>query len=165
MPLNVSRSKCTIHSPRWTHWLATGFGAGYSPAAPGTAGSLVGLILVFLIHNRSPVFYAAVTLAVFALGVYTAGCVERDTGEKDSRRIVIDEIAGMLLAAFLLPSGAGYWIAGFLLFRLFDIIKPFPAGWVDRNMVGGWGIMLDDTVAGLYANLILQCVKVWMDPS
>jgi len=125
----------------------------------------VGLVLVFLLHNRSPVFYAAVTLAVFALAVYSSGGVERATGEKDSRRIVIDEIAGMLVVGFLLPSAPGYWIAGFILFRVFDILKPFPAGWMERNMAGGWGVMLDDTVAGLYANLILQCVKTWMDPS
>ncbi|MBI3810977.1 MAG: phosphatidylglycerophosphatase A [Nitrospirae bacterium] len=145
--------------------MATGFGAGYAPAAPGTAGSLVGLILVFLIHNRPLIFYTAVTLAIFALGVYTAGRVERDTGEKDSRRIVIDEIAGMLVVGFLLPSGAGYWIAGFILFRALDILKPFPARWAERTIVGGWGIMLDDTVAALYTNLILQCVKALVDPS
>jgi len=125
----------------------------------------VGLILVFLIHNRSLSFYTAVTLAVFAVGVYAADRVERDTGEKDSRRIVIDEIAGMLVVCFLLPSDAGYWVGGFVLFRALDILKPFPARWIERNAVGGWGIMLDDTVAGLYANLILQGVKALVDPS
>ena len=154
-----------IHLPRWIHWVATGFGAGYAPAAPGTAGSLVGLVLVFLIPSRSLILYTAVLLAVFALGVYTADRVERATGEKDSRRIVIDEIAGMLVVGFLLPSGAGYWIGGFILFRALDVLKPFPAGWIERNVVGGWGIMLDDTVAGLYANLILQCVKALVEPS
>ena len=125
----------------------------------------MGLILVFLIHNRSLSFYTAVTLAVFAVGVYAADRVERDTGEKDSRRIVIDEIAGMLVVCFLLPSDAGYWVGGFVLFRALDILKPFPARWIERNAVGGWGIMLDDTVAGLYANLILQGVKALVDPS
>lgn len=145
--------------------MATGFGAGYAPVAPGTAGSLVGLVLVFLIHTRSLIFYMAVLLALFALGVYTADRVERATGEKDSRRIVIDEIAGMLVVGFLLPSGAEYWIGGFILFRALDVLKPFPARWIERNIVGGWGIMLDDTVAGLYANLILQCVKALVEPS
>jgi len=125
----------------------------------------VGLVLVLLLHNQSPVFYAAATLAVFVLGVYSAGSFERATGEKDSRKIVIDEIAGMLLVGFLLPSGAGYWVAGFILFRAFDVLKPFPAGWVERNLPGGWGIMLDDSVAGLYANLLLQGVKAWMGHS
>jgi phosphatidylglycerophosphatase A len=161
----ITWSACAIHLPRWTHWVATGFGAGYSPAAPGTAGSLVGLGLVFIIHSRSLSFYSAVLLAIFAVGVYTADRVEHATGEKDNRRIVIDEIAGMLVVGFLLPSGAGYWIGGFILFRALDILKPFPARWIERNIVGGWGIMLDDTVAGLYANLILQCVKVLVDPS
>jgi phosphatidylglycerophosphatase A len=125
----------------------------------------VGLALFFLIHNRSLIFYMAVLLAVFALGVYTADRVERATGEKDSRRIVIDEIAGMLVVGFLLPPGAGYWIGGFILFRALDVLKPFPARWIERNVVGGWGIMLDDTVAGLYTNLILQSVKALVDPS
>jgi len=139
--------------------VATGFGAGYAPVAPGTAGSLVGLVLVFLIHNRSLILYTIVVLTVFALGVHSADCMERATGEKDNRRIVIDEIAGMLVSGFLLPSDFGYWIGGFVLFRVFDILKPFPARWIERNFVGGWGIMLDDTVAGLYANLILQGVR------
>jgi phosphatidylglycerophosphatase A len=139
--------------------VATGFGAGYAPVAPGTAGSLVGLVLVFLVHNRSLILYTVVVLTVFALGVHAADCMERATGEKDNRRIVIDEIAGMLVAGFLLPSDPGYWIGGFVLFRVLDVMKPFPARWVEQNIVGGWGIMLDDTVAGLYANLILQGVR------
>jgi phosphatidylglycerophosphatase A len=145
--------------------VATGFGAGHVPAAPGTAGSLAGLVLVLLLHNRSPVFYAAVLLAVFALGVYSAGRFERATGEKDSGRIVIDEIAGMLVVGFLLPPGPAYWIGGFILFRALDIWKPFPARWVERNIPGGWGVMLDDTVAALYANLILQSVSALAVPS
>lgn len=145
--------------------VATGFGAGYAPAAPGTAGSLVGLVLVFFIHNRSLILYAAVLLSVFALGVYAAGQVERATGEQDNRRIVIDEIAGMLVVGFLLPSGVGYLIGGFVLFRALDVAKPFPADWIERELPGGWGIMLDDLVAGLYANLILQGVKAWVIPS
>lgn len=145
--------------------MATGFGAGYAPVAPGTAGSLVGLVLVFLVQNRSLIFYTVVVLSVFALGVYSADRVERATREKDNRCIVIDEIAGMLVAGFLLPSGAGYWIGGFLLFRALDVLKPFPARWIERHLVGGWGIMLDDTVAGLYANLMLQGIKAWVQPS
>jgi phosphatidylglycerophosphatase A len=145
--------------------VATGFGAGYVPAAPGTAGSLVGLVLVFLLHNRSTLLYAAVLLAVFALGVYTSGRFERATGEKDSGRIVVDEIAGMLVVFFLVPPGPAFWIGGFVLFRALDIWKPFPARWVERNIPGGWGVMLDDTVAGLYANLILQSVNALAVPS
>ncbi|HTN44207.1 MAG TPA: phosphatidylglycerophosphatase A [Nitrospiria bacterium] len=144
---------------RWIHWVATGLGAGYAPVAPGTAGSLVGLVLVFLIRNRSPILYAAVVLTVFTLGVHAADRMERATGVKDNRRIVVDEIAGMLVAGFLLPSDAGYAIGGFLLFRVLDVLKPFPARWIEQNLVGGWGIMLDDAVAGLYANLLLQGVR------
>ena len=140
--------------------MATGFGAGYFPAAPGTAGSLVGLAVVFLLRDQSILLYALVFLILFALGVYAAGRVERASGEIDSRRIVIDEIAGMLVVGFLIPPGAGYLFGGFLLFRVLDIVKPFPADWVERRLTGGWAIMLDDLVAGLYANLILQGVKI-----
>jgi phosphatidylglycerophosphatase A len=91
--------------------------------------------------------------------------MERATGVKDNRRIVVDEIAGMLVAGFLLPSDAGYGIGGFLLFRVLDVLKPFPARWIEQNLAGGWGIMLDDTVAGLYANLMLQGVRALVQSS
>ena len=141
---------------RWIPWLATGFGAGRFTPAPGTAGSLVGLALVFLLQGRLLLLYTTILLVVFALGVYTAGRMERSIGEKDCPRIVIDEIAGMLITAFLIPDGAGYVLAGFGLFRALDILKPFPANWAERRCPGGWGIMLDDAVAGIYANVILQ---------
>ena len=156
---NIASCFAGIYLPRWIHWVATGLGAGYAPVAPGTAGSLVGLVLVFLIYNRSSILYTVVVLTVFALGVHSAGCMERATGVKDNRRIVIDEIAGMLVACFWLPSDPGYWVGGFVLFRVFDVMKPFPARWIEKNLVGGWGIMLDDTVAGLYANLVLQGMR------
>ena len=149
----------------WIHWVATGFGAGYLPAAPGTAGSLLGLGLVFLIHNRSVLFYSTIFLAVFALGVHASDRMERATGEKDCRRIVVDEIAGMLATGFLLPPGAGYLFGGFILFRLLDILKPFPIRWLERELPGGWGIMLDDTMAAVYANLILQGVRLAVSAS
>lgn len=125
----------------------------------------MGLGIVFLFHNRSLLVYSAVLTVLFAIGVYTADRVERATGEKDSRRIVIDEIAGMLVVGFALPPGVGYWIGGFVLFRALDILKPFPARWVERTIPGGWGIMLDDAVAGVYANLILQGFRMVVNPS
>ncbi len=141
---------------RWTHWLATGFSVGYAPVAPGTAGSLVGLGLVLLLQNRSAPLYSVVLVILFSLGLYAAGEEERVSGEKDCRRIVVDEIAGMMITGFLLPPGPGYLIAAFVLFRGLDVLKPFPADWMERNLPGGWAIMLDDAVAGIYANLILQ---------
>lgn len=159
-PYFLARGASTIRNLHWTHILATGFGSGYSPVASGTAGSLVGLGLVVLLdRSSSPWFvFLLIILAVFSLGVYVSGRVERDTGEKDSGRIVIDEIAGMLLAAFLIPSGWIYLAAAFLAFRFFDIVKPFPARWAERNLPGGWGVMTDDMIAGAYANLLIQGV-------
>lgn len=159
-PQFLARGASAIQNFRCTHVLATGFGSGYAPIAPGTAGSLVGLGFVSLLHYFSSPWFVTflIILAVFFLGVYVSGQVERDTGEKDSSRIVIDEIAGMLLAGFLIPPGWIYLAGAFLAFRLFDIAKPFPARLAERKLPGGWGVMTDDIVAGAYANLLIQGV-------
>lgn len=138
--------------------MATGFGAGYAPVASGTAGSLVGLGLVVLLYRLSLswIIYLLIVLVVFLVGVYVSGRYERDSGQKDSGRIVIDEIAGMLLAAFLLPPDWVTLAGAFFLFRVFDIFKPPPARWAERRLPGGWGVMMDDMVAGLYANLVIR---------
>ncbi|HEY5649659.1 MAG TPA: phosphatidylglycerophosphatase A [Nitrospiria bacterium] len=147
--------------------MATGFGAGYAPVASGTAGSIVGLGLVFLLYRTSPswIVYLLVVFLVFLAGVYVAGRFEHDSGEKDSGRIVIDEIAGMLLAAFLVPPELVYLVGAFLLFRIFDIFKPPPARWAERSLPGGWGVMMDDMVAGLYSNLVIQGIRLLAGPS
>lgn len=144
---------------RWVYWIATGFGAGKSPIAPGTAGSLVGLVLVWLLRPVSPFIYIALTALVLGLGWYCAEKVEAAEGVKDSPKIVIDEIAGMMVSAFLLPPQLAYLVGAFFLFRILDILKPFPARWLERNLSGGAGVMLDDIAAGIYANLILQGIS------
>lgn len=126
--------------------------------APGTAGSLVGLALVFLLHLFFPIIYLSFFILVLVVGTYCAGQAEQALREPDSPHIVIDEIAGMLAAAFLIPEGTGFLLSAFLLFRLLDILKPYPARWIERRMGGGPAIMLDDMVAGTYTNLILQGV-------
>ena len=134
-------------------------GSGWVPVVPGTAGSVVGLALVFLLHLFSPIIYLSFFILVLVVGTYCAGQVERAYQVKDSPHIVIDEIAGMLVAAFLIPNGTVFLLAAFLLFRFLDIIKPYPARWIQQHVSGGPGIMLDDVVAGLYTNLILQGVR------
>jgi len=124
--------------------------------APGTAGSLVGLVIVLILNRFPPHFYFIFVILIFGLGWYAAGKVEQSSGIKDHPTIVIDEIAGMMISAFGLPHHAGYLAAAFFLFRIFDILKPFPADWLERKIPGGGGIMLDDVAAGIYANLILQ---------
>jgi phosphatidylglycerophosphatase A len=147
---------------RWFYWIATGFGIGRFPIAPGTAGSLAGLALVLLLRPFSLHLYIGLFLLTVGLGVYCAGRTERALGVRDDPAIVIDEIAGMLLAVFLIPAGTGFLAGGFVLFRALDILKPFPARWVQERIAGGWGVMLDDLVAGAYANLILQAAGRWI---
>jgi phosphatidylglycerophosphatase A len=138
-------------------WIATGLGAGYFPVAPGTAGSVVGLALVVALRQTSlgsaelAVWLAVLAAVVFAVGVWSAGKAEKAFGRIDPGQVVIDEVMGQIITFIATPriSRVGL-IAGFILFRIFDIIKPFPARRCER-FPGGWGIMLDDGVAGLYS--------------
>ncbi len=102
-------------------------------------------------------------LAVVLASVWVAGRAERLLGRKDDRRIVIDEVAGMLVAVAGLPADAVNLVLGFLLFRLLDVVKPFPARLVEVKLPGGWGIVLDDVVAGVYSNLCLRIIRVYID--
>jgi len=140
-------------------FFATGAWSGYAPVAPGTAGSLVGLILACLVApvgRRSPAAFLMGFVIVFLAACWIAGEAEKFFGEQDSSRIVIDEVLGMVATMFLIPIGWFSLAAGFALFRIFDIIKPFPASYLDRRLHGGVGVMLDDIAAGIYANLVMQ---------
>lgn len=144
---------------RWVQWIATGFGVGYSPLMPGTLGSLLGLLIFLLLRPLSPVSYSLFFLLFFALGVYTSGACESVFQKKDAGEIVIDEIAAMLLVLPLIPASAGWWTAGFLMFRFFDITKPKPIRAVEK-LPGGWGVMADDLIAAGYAILLLRASEV-----
>jgi phosphatidylglycerophosphatase A len=146
--------------------LATGLGAGYAPIAPGSAGSVLGLALWYAafvpLWERSPVLCLAAFAAAFVAAVWIAGRAEAELAEHDSPRIVIDEVLGMVATLIAVPAVRPLPIAGFLAFRVLDIIKPPPARWVERNMRGGAAVMLDDLVAAVYANLALQAlVRLW----
>lgn len=130
--------------------------AGHSPVAPGTVGSMAGLLVYFLVSGNT-VLYGLTLALLFLLGILYAGEAERSYGKKDSPTIVIDEVSGMLLALFLVPHGIYPVVTGFLIFRVFDILKPFPAKRAER-LSGSFGIMFDDVIAGLYTNLILQII-------
>lgn len=142
--------------------LATGFGAGYVPGAPGTAGAAVGVLFFLILSRLSPPAYLAAAAAITLAAVWIAGTAEKAFGTQDPPQVVIDEIAGQLIALALLPPEWPYLLAGFLLFRLFDIVKPWPAGKINRDMHGGAGIVLDDVVAGVYANIVLQVVRLFL---
>lgn len=144
-------------------FIATGFGAGYLPKAPGTWGSLVGVALWFGMRDLALLPYLGVTGAIFVVGTLCAGSAEKIVDRADPGLVVVDEIVGQLLALLFVPHHPVAVLLAFLAFRLFDILKPFPANWLDRHIHGGLGIMLDDVVAGLYSLLILQLVwrYVW----
>ena len=136
--------------------IATGLYSGYLPKAPGTWGSLVGLLLFFLLHTLSLEIYLAIVAGIFLVGTFAAGEAEKIMDHQDPGLVVIDEIVGMLVTMIAIPATPLAMALGFALFRIFDIWKPFPVGFVDQRFHGGLGIMLDDIVAGIYSLIILQ---------
>ncbi len=139
--------------------VASFFGVGFIPKASGTAGTAATVpVFVYLVGPLPLGGRLAVMLAVTALGVWASGVAGRVWGDEDSPRIVIDEAAGYLLTMLLSPVAPGPILVGFGLFRLFDITKPPPCRKIDREVGGGWGAMLDDLAAGLYALLALYAV-------
>ena len=156
----------TVPSPRgWRQRaalaIATMGPCGHAPVAPGTAGSAAGLLLFWAVRSSgSLVVEGLVLLAVTAIGVMVASRAESAYGRRDPGLIVIDETAGMLLTLAAVPVGLGGAVVGFLAFRLFDVVKPFPARRAER-LPGGWGVMADDLVAGLYAQALLRLL-LWL---
>lgn len=137
-------------------FLATGCSVGYLPWAPGTWGSLLALPLHFFLSRLEPRVYWTALFAVVALAIVAAGAAEKILDRKDPGVVVIDEVAGMLVTMIGAPQTVLAYCAGFLLFRFFDVLKPFPVGWADQHLNGGVGIVMDDLLAGGYAMLCLQ---------
>jgi phosphatidylglycerophosphatase A len=144
------------------HWLAFGFGTGLMPRAPGTFGALAAVPLVLLLAQWPVWIYVCVTAALFAAGVWLCGRTARDAGVHDHPGIVWDEIVGMVATMTAAPPGWPWLVAGFALFRLFDIWKPWPIGWLDRHVHGGLGIMGDDLAAGALACLSVQAAAAFL---
>ncbi|MCF6280759.1 MAG: phosphatidylglycerophosphatase A [Candidatus Polarisedimenticolaceae bacterium] len=136
--------------------LAFGLGAGYSPVAPGTMGTLVAVPLYLLLEPLSLFEYLGVVFAISVMGIWICGWASEEMGVHDHPGIVWDEIAGYLVTMIAAPSGWPWVVAGFVLFRFFDILKPWPIGAIDKHVHGGLGIMLDDILAGLFSLLLLQ---------
>lgn len=143
------------------HFLAFGLGSGASPWAPGTAGTLAAIPLFFLIQPLSLAWYAAVLVITFVVGIYLCGKTSEDMGVHDHGGIVWDEFVGYWITMFAAPPGWLWIVIGFVLFRLFDIIKPWPISWADKQVAGGLGIMLDDVLAGLMALACLQLLTLF----
>ncbi|HYR72918.1 MAG TPA: phosphatidylglycerophosphatase A [Candidatus Acidoferrum sp.] len=134
--------------------LASVFGAGYAPVASGTVGSFVTVVAIWLLP-LTPLRIAVALVVVILVGIWAGSRVERVLGKKDPGVIVIDEVAGMLLSVILLPRTIPVLITAFLLFRLFDIWKPFPAR-ESQALTGGVGVMVDDLIAGFYTLILIM---------
>ena len=142
--------------PLFSLAIATALGVGYVPVAPGTFGSAVGLIVWAVLPASATVWAVAIGLLLI-VGSMTGSVAERHFGRTDPRQVVIDEVMGMLITLFLIPVGWKGALAGFLLFRAADVIKPFPANRFER-LPGGFGVMADDAMAAIYANLALRAL-------
>lgn len=139
--------------------IATGLYTGYTPKAPGTAGTLVALPIHFLIIMLTGPGYFLALAAILILAIITAGMAEKIIDRQDPGVVVIDEIIGMLIGLIGAPTSVAYLAAAFFLFRVFDIAKPFPVRWLDRNLHGGTGIVLDDVMAGIYTLICMQLIS------
>lgn len=142
-------------------FLAFGLGSGLSPAAPGTLGSVLALPLALGWIWLSPIWVAPLLGLAFLLGIHLCGVTTRRLGVHDHSGIVWDEFVGMWAVLAFTPADWRWWLAALVLFRIFDIMKPWPIKWVDRRVAGGFGIMLDDVMAAGYAVVVLRLL-VWI---
>ena len=154
----MKRSPMQTFKQKAILFLATGGLIGFSPVAPGTFGSLAALPVCLLISLMRVDGALIFILVLVMLSTWIAHAAEKIEAQKDPKQVVVDEICGMAVALFALPFTLPYIIGGFALFRVFDIFKPFPIRWVDKKVPGGLGIMLDDLMAGIFANVLLRVI-------
>ncbi len=146
----------------WDGFLALGFGSGLAPRAPGTAGTLLAVPLAWGLKTLPPGLFAGVLVAAFLLGVLVCDRVGRRLGVTDHGAMVWDEFVGYWVAVALVPNAPGWLLAGFVLFRFFDILKPWPIGPLEKRLPGGWGVMVDDVVAGGVTAALLWAAMAWL---
>lgn len=155
------KTRNTLPAWIWTRadgLLACGFGTGAAAVAPGTFGTLIGIPVYWLMQTLSLSLYMLVLACLFVFGVWICERVARALQVHDHPGIVWDEVVGYLVTMMFAPPGWVWWVVGFVLFRIFDIFKPWPIRFFDLRMPGGLGIMFDDVLAGIYAALCLQLV-------
>jgi len=169
--MTISHKQAPAFRPDWAflrrhpaHWLAFGFGSGLASKAPGTWGTLVAYPIFFLLHvlGVGALAISLLCLPLFALGVWVCQLTGDALGVHDYGGIVWDEVVAMLLVLAWAPAGWSGWLLAFVLFRLFDIIKPWPIGWFDRRVHGGFGVMLDDIIAALFALAVQALLTPWL---
>ncbi len=154
----MSSNKAILKNP--VHLLAFGFGAGLSPKAPGTVGTVLAVLIYLLLPAMPPLYYGGFILLCFGLGIWICGKTADDLGVHDHGGIVWDEFVGYWITMFMAPAGLIWGLLGFVLFRLLDIFKPWPIKWAEQELSGGLGIMLDDVLAGIMAALCIQALVV-----
>ncbi len=143
---------------KWLYWIVTVGGVGTLPKAPGTWGTLAAIPIWYLFTRGSPNLYLVLTIATIFFAVFASHRYELENESHDSQEIVIDEVAGFLVTMTWLPVNMYYLGAGFILFRLLDALKPWPISYLDKNIKGGYGVVMDDIAAGLIANIALQAL-------
>jgi phosphatidylglycerophosphatase A len=144
------------------HFLAFGLGSGAVPVAPGTFGTVAAVVIYLLLPQMSVAVYSGFLLLTFIAGVWLCGKTADDIGVHDHGGIVWDEFVGYWLTMLLAPPGWLWIVLGFVLFRLFDVLKPWPIGWLDEKVGGGLGIMIDDVLAGVMALVCLQLIAAFI---
>ena len=159
--INPSVKECLTNP---IHGLAFGLGSGLAPFAPGTFGTLVAIPFYLLLQPLSLSVYLGVLLLLIVVSIYICGESARQLKTHDHSGIVLDEICGYLVTMIWVPYSWLWLVLGFLLFRLFDIWKPWPIGLVDRKVQGGLGIVIDDVLAGVFAAMCLQLAILFMGP-
>ena len=142
--------------------LALGFGSGLLPRAPGTAGTLAAIPLYLVLQSLALTVYVPLVAVLFLLGIPICAHTAKRLGVHDHPGIVWDEIVGYLVTMTFAPTGWLWVLAGFLLFRFFDVLKPWPIRWLDRRVGGGFGIMVDDLLAGIAAAAVLQLLVIYL---
>lgn len=155
MPLKKSKRELIKHP---VHFFSFGFGTGLMPKAPGTFGTLPAIVLVWLFAPLDVAAYMGVVVFAVIIGIYLCGATAKAMGEHDAPAIVWDEIAGYMIAMIAVPVSWQSLLLAFVLFRIFDIIKPWPISWLDKKVDGGFGIMLDDIVAGFISLVLMHVV-------
>ncbi|MDH0447699.1 phosphatidylglycerophosphatase A [Shewanella sp. GD04112] len=153
-------SRLSLKNP--IHFLALGFGSGLAAKAPGTFGTLAAVPLYLLLAQLPLSWYLVVTLVCVLAGIYICDKAAKDMGVHDHGAIVWDEVAGLLITMIAAPAGVLWLVVGFVLFRLFDIIKPWPIRWLDAKVEGGFGIMIDDVLAGIFALIGVQVLAAFI---
>lgn len=161
MSISLKKPNFTFLIQHPAHFLALGFGTGLSPKAPGTVGTLIGLPMYYLIRGQSINLQLITIAAAFMIGIYLCDKTGKALGVADHGGIVWDEIVAMMLVLTITPFSLLWWVVAFVLFRLFDIWKPFPIRQCDAKLKGGFGVMFDDLLAAVYAMLILKAL-LWI---